>query len=77
MMWQGVQSQAREKGSFRAVSHTKEVRYSLEHRELVSSNRSDMERFAFWMDEQRGVLEVELKMADWKGYHLEGRCKSP
>lgn len=78
MMWHGAQSQARGKGPIRVVSHTKEVGYySLEHRELVSSSRSDRERFAFWMDEQRGMLEVDLKMTDCKGYQLRGCCKSP
>ena len=70
MIWHGVQSQAGGKGSFRAVSHTKEVGYYfLEHRELVSSSRSDRERFAFWMAEQRDVLE-DLKKTDCKVYQL-------
>lgn len=69
-IWHGVQSQARGKRPFRPVSHTKEVRYySLGHRELGSLSRSERERSAFWMAEQRGVLQ-DLKMTDCKGYEL-------
>ena len=51
-MWQGVQKQALEIGSFRAACHTTEVGYcSLEHREIPKLSRSDTGRFAFWMDD--------------------------
>ena len=62
-MWQGVQKQAFEIGSFRAACYTTEVGYcSLEHREIPKLSRSDTRDLHFgWMIVRVGFKDDRLE----------------
>ena len=75
-MWQGVQKQAFEIGSFRAACYTTEVGYcSLEHREIPKLSRSDTRDLHFgWMIVRVGFKDDRLERILLRTPSLQGPC---